>query len=78
MRWSYVCLRIRLYSKQEAVREAAAGRVLAVDDIFFSLQILRSDSLHHLVDELLLCLDVQVLLVRLGQASSNGDSLCDG
>lgn len=66
VRWFYICLRIHLYSKQEAACEAAAGRVLAVDGMLFSLQILRSDSLHQLVDELLLCLDVQILLVRFG------------
>jgi hypothetical protein len=46
--------------------------------VFFSMEGRGSNRLDHLVDELLLCLGVQILLVCLGQASANGDSLCNG
>lgn len=45
---------------------------------FFSAEDGGSNRLDHLVDELLLCLDVQVLLIGLGQASSNSDGLRNG
>lgn len=50
----------------------------AVCGVFFSIEDSGSDRLDHLVDELLLRLDVQILFVCLGQASSNGDRLRNG
>jgi hypothetical protein len=66
-----------VFGMARMLAKLVAGEASTACCFFLSVGHLSSNRLDHLVDELLLCLDVQILLIRLGQASSDGDSLCD-